>query len=466
MNRSLHAILAMLTLYGSAAFAAEPCFNYAQEVKLSGYVEVRTFFGPPNYGENPKTDSRQVQNMLFLDEPICATAAPDASRYDEDEKNQIEVTLRTESSSRALTSLAGKLVTVTGKLEHAISGYDNTHLILSSAELAGGSGNPERKAILDIIRPQAANQAGQAVRIKVDRLNTSGEWAVLVGNIVALEGQKLDWSLAKDCDADLDKMLWTVLNKTAGQWRVKEMTICASEPPWWYFNDADLTLPCEVYAGLESVDENQRFNDLATRCRALKTQSPVATKNAELNSQQKRQTLRQFQLFQQALKTENIPEVKSFIAFPLQWGWPAFWPEQNGNPPEVITEAVFDKYSAEILQEMGKLSSISSDIQTLTITEHRDNALSAKEQSRKYYPADGSDENRYYYEENGQKHFVNGACDAIADAHLTEDGLIAYFGDASNQQIPGLSELCEHTTNFEFMLINNALRLKSVNYAG
>nr|WP_287855803.1 hypothetical protein [Klebsiella sp.] len=354
----------------------------------------------------------------------------------------------------------------TGKLAHAETGHDNSKLILSSAKLIEST---ERKAILDALRPQAASQAGQAVRIKVDRLNISNEWAILVGDIVASEGQKLDWLQAKDCDADLDKMLWVILNKTAGQWRVKEMTICASEPPWWYFNDADLTLPCEVYAGLESPEEGQPFDDLAARCRAFRTQHSVAAnpiKNAELSTQQKREVLRQFQLFQQALKTKNIAAVKSFIVFPLQWEWPAFWPEQDDNPPEAITEAIFDKHSADILQEMRKLSSIPSDVLTLTIKEYRDNALSAKEQSRNYHPADGSDENRYYYEENGQKHFVNGTCDAVARAEFTDDGLFAGFGSGSNKQLPGLSELCEHSTNFEFVLLNNMLRLKSVSYAG
>lgn len=461
MNRSLYFILAMLASGGGCAFAAEPCFHYAEEIKLSGYLEVRTFFGPPNYGENPKTDSRLVQTLLFLDNPICTKASQDEMG----EKDQPEVTLRTESASPALAGLAGKHVTVTGRLEHAETGHDNTPLILSSVKLAGNTANTERKAILDTVRPQAAKLAGQAVRIKVDRLNASGEWAILVGELVAQEGQKLDWTLAKSCEADLDKMLWAVLNKTAGQWRVKEIDICASEPPWWYLTDAELNLPCEVYAGLASVEENQRFDDLAARCKALKA-TPAVAKVAGLNDSQKREILKQFQQLQQALKTKNSAAVKSFIAFPLQWAWPAFWPEQDDNPPEVITEAMFDKYSEEILQEMGKLSSIPSDVQTLTLTEYRENALSMKEQSRKYYPAGVSDENRYYYEENGQKHFVNGVCDAVASAEFTDDGLFAGFGSGSNEQLPGLSELCEHSTNFEFILINNRLRLKSVSYAG
>lgn len=266
MSRSLHVILAMLTLGSGSVFAAETGFHYAHEIQPGGYLEVRTFFGPPDYGEKPKMDSRLVQTLLLLDSPICAKESRDESG----EKEQIEITLRGESSSSTLAGLAGKHVTVSGRLGHAETGHDNSRLILSSVKLAESTGNTERKAILDTVRPQAAKLAGQAVRIKVDRLNASGEWAILVGEIVAPEGQKLDWRLADGCEDDLDKMLWAVLNKTAGQWRVKEIDICASEPPWWYLEDADLKLPCEVYAGLESVEENQRFDDLATRCRLLK----------------------------------------------------------------------------------------------------------------------------------------------------------------------------------------------------
>ena len=297
MTRSIQVILAMIALCSGSVLAAEPCFHYAQEIKLSGYLEVRAFYGPPGYGENPKTDSRLRQDILFLDEPICTKD----NRDEMGEKTQIEVTLRTESPSSELTGLAGKYITVTGRLEHAETGHDNTNLILSSVKLVGSKGNMERKAILDTFRPQAANQAGQAVRIKVDRLNTSGEWAILVGKVVAPEGQKLDWSQAKDCDADLDKMLWAVLTKTAGQWQVKEIDIRASEPPWWYLTDADLKLPCDVYSGLESVEENRRFDDLATRCRALKNQPSVeikTTKQAELNAQKKREIIKQFKQFQ------------------------------------------------------------------------------------------------------------------------------------------------------------------------
>jgi hypothetical protein len=122
----------------------------------------------------------------------------------------------------------------------------------------------ERHAILDAARPVAAEQAGQAVRIKVDRINEDGGWAVLVGELVGARGRALDWSLASGCDLNLDKMLWVVLHRTGAGWSVKHMEICASEPPYWYLEQyGGFVWPCGVYAGLE----NGRDRDLEAQCR-------------------------------------------------------------------------------------------------------------------------------------------------------------------------------------------------------
>src|SRR6266436_2921427 len=37
---------------------------------LSGTVYVETFFGPPNYGENPETDRIEQADILRLDRPL------------------------------------------------------------------------------------------------------------------------------------------------------------------------------------------------------------------------------------------------------------------------------------------------------------------------------------------------------------------------------------------------------------
>ncbi|WP_028103733.1 hypothetical protein [Pseudoduganella violaceinigra] len=121
----------------------------------------------------------------------------------------------------------------------------------------------ERKNILDAIRPLAAQEANQPVRIKVDTLNVDSGWAVLVGNLVGPPGQYIDWDRSFSCKEDLDRMLWVVLHKNKKGWQVKHMDICASEPPYWYIEQyGGLVWPCGVYKGLQVGEET-----LETQCR-------------------------------------------------------------------------------------------------------------------------------------------------------------------------------------------------------
>lgn len=117
---------------------------------------------------------------------------------------------------------------------------------------AKGPAGTERQAILDAARPVAQSLAQQPVRIKVDRLNVDSGWAVLIGELVTPAGGKPDWNKAAQCDANLDAMLWVVLAKADGGWRVAQIEVCASEPPYWYLQQ--LTWPCGVYAGLQRTE--------------------------------------------------------------------------------------------------------------------------------------------------------------------------------------------------------------------
>ena len=106
--------------------------------------------------------------------------------------------------------------------------------------------------------------AGQAIRVKIDRLNVDRGWAVLVGNLVSTTGRGIDWSLAKGCAPELDKMLWVVLQKSNKVWRVKHIEICAPEPPYWNLEQyGGLIWPCGVYSGLETGEDEI----LEDRCR-------------------------------------------------------------------------------------------------------------------------------------------------------------------------------------------------------
>src|SRR5260370_19055860 len=61
-------ILALACVAALPVAGQRRVFHYGPEkVTLTGSVVYRTFYGPPNYGENPKTDSRETQDILLLD---------------------------------------------------------------------------------------------------------------------------------------------------------------------------------------------------------------------------------------------------------------------------------------------------------------------------------------------------------------------------------------------------------------
>ena len=142
---------------------------------------------------------------------------------------------------------------------------------LTTPAQAGLEGR-ERKAFLDAIRPLAAQQVGQAVKFKVDRLNVSGDWALLTGELVAPSGGPLDWRKARGCEPELDKMLWVIAQRAPSGWRVEQMWVCAPEPPHWSLDpEVDHARPCDLYQGLWITRELSVEAD----CRARRAPSPA-----------------------------------------------------------------------------------------------------------------------------------------------------------------------------------------------
>ena len=76
LNRLL-SIAAMLAVAATAA-AAEPnpraagklCFHQEKTVRVLGTVTRRTFYGPPNFGETPKSDRRVTVYVIRFAHPL------------------------------------------------------------------------------------------------------------------------------------------------------------------------------------------------------------------------------------------------------------------------------------------------------------------------------------------------------------------------------------------------------------
>ena len=110
------------------AASAEKCLHYMGDpVALEGHVTLRTFFGPPNYGEQPTNDSKERQAILRLSNPICVIA--NSRDSDVAEQDQSEVTL-VPINGENLRRYQGKAVNVRGTLFHANTGHHHTPVLI------------------------------------------------------------------------------------------------------------------------------------------------------------------------------------------------------------------------------------------------------------------------------------------------------------------------------------------------
>ncbi len=125
---TLRFLVIAVFLATSLPAVAASCLHYGgSPVTLSGKVKLQTFFGPPNFGENPDTDSRETQAILLLEKPVCVEANP--KDYEEAEQNQREVTL-VPLGKENLKDYEGKQILVLGTLYHAHTGHHHTPVLI------------------------------------------------------------------------------------------------------------------------------------------------------------------------------------------------------------------------------------------------------------------------------------------------------------------------------------------------
>jgi hypothetical protein len=128
------AMFAMTVSLCAGASEAQ-CLKYGPDaVELTGTVRLRTFYGPPGYGEDPTHDKREQQALLNLRGPVCIARGRNDG-LEEPENGQRVVTLVPLSEGIDFRSLAGKHILVRGVLFHAISGHHHTPLLLQVQRL-------------------------------------------------------------------------------------------------------------------------------------------------------------------------------------------------------------------------------------------------------------------------------------------------------------------------------------------
>jgi len=102
-----------------------------EKVALTGRVVYRTFYGPPNYGANPKTDSRETQDILLLDSSVDVIATGN-DPTDQTERKVMRITLVVDHS---IKHLIGKRVIIEGTLFHAHTGHHHTKVLMDVSSI-------------------------------------------------------------------------------------------------------------------------------------------------------------------------------------------------------------------------------------------------------------------------------------------------------------------------------------------
>ena len=127
-------------LVAPPAFA--DCLKFAPaKVTLTGVIRTRVDFGPPNYGEDLKHDSKEEHLYLHLDKSVCIEADP-ASESEAVKKTRLMEMVYFIHQPLMVYFIhqpfkhewLGKHVSVTGTLFHAITGHHWTPALITPTE--------------------------------------------------------------------------------------------------------------------------------------------------------------------------------------------------------------------------------------------------------------------------------------------------------------------------------------------
>jgi hypothetical protein len=99
--------------------------SVSEKIRLSGYLMTEQFWGPPNFGEKPKTDMKFTTFLLKLDVPkmLCG------SDIEANQTKILDCIELVNTGPKSLKSYIGKHITVKGSLFGAHTGWHITPIL-------------------------------------------------------------------------------------------------------------------------------------------------------------------------------------------------------------------------------------------------------------------------------------------------------------------------------------------------
>ena len=104
-------------------------------VSLEGKLIVEWKYGPPNYGENPKTDAKVKVPVLVLSEPVSVRGNPDYFPFNIEVRGVRRIQLLLFNIKTPDEQLIGRRVHVNGTLFHAHTGHHYTKVVMDIGSL-------------------------------------------------------------------------------------------------------------------------------------------------------------------------------------------------------------------------------------------------------------------------------------------------------------------------------------------
>lgn len=289
----------------------------------------------------------------------------------------------------------------------------------------------ERKPLLDAVRRSYPGNMAQP-RFVVSHLCTTGKMAYFCGR---LEGEESPERQGMN--------YYDVILAKHDRWQALSVESKAVEK-------------CN-FSGPASAITEQNLLDAASEL--IPSQD-----SQQLSDGVKVEMLKQFQLFQQAVKKGDMGYLKAHIVFPLENVADIFLAGTKDEHQQGITPALFDQYAPQIRDGLKELPLLGVDLTKKRLIDYRVSSLTPEEQARKYFPAE--EDGQYYYYQGEKQVPVEGTCDSTGSGEFADDALDVFIGTDANLLIPGLSEVCDGGMHVRFTLQHGTLMLSRIDFVG
>jgi hypothetical protein len=91
------------------------------------------------------------------------------------------------------------------------------------------AGDPERRELLDVIRPDVQRQMRGAVVFHEVQLRIAGDWAFIYAEPRGSSGQRFDGFRAR---CECDDIIYALLRRRSGRWTIVQLDVGATDVSW------------------------------------------------------------------------------------------------------------------------------------------------------------------------------------------------------------------------------------------